>query len=89
LSRTKDQQEFFYDPIGERTFIRCRNVIQLPLEEAAVPNIFLSYCHIDYWIKELKIRVSVDNIEDKGDIARWREIERGVEQTIRSFIVSN
>ena len=85
----KNQQEFFYDPIGERTFIRCRNVIQLPREEAAVPNILLSHCQIDYWIKELNIRVSVANIEDKGDLARWREIERGVEKTIRSFIVYN
>lgn len=60
----------------------CRSTLKkLP------PRDLLTRCEIHFDVPELRVRAEVTNIRDKADLARWREIERGVLRVVNLFIV--
>lgn len=81
-STQKSQYEIFYDPKTEDTFINCENrLIAVP------PYELFSHCRIDFLIRDLKIRASVDEIYFKEDLSHWQKIEEGIKQVVQSFVV--
>jgi hypothetical protein len=76
------KREIFYDPSTENTFVTCKTTLKAtPRHEP------LTVCKQDFFLSDLKVRVSVDNIWSKDDVRHWREIESGVRKTFESFVV--
>lgn len=76
------QREIFYDPSTGSTFITCKTELKVtPGHEA------FTVCTQAFFLSDLKIRVTVDNIWSRDDVRHWREIENGVRKTFESFVV--
>lgn len=81
-STSNDQREIFYDPETEDTFISCENrLIAVPPYEP------ISFCEIDFLVREMNLSVHVSNINFKQDLSRWKNIEQGIRRVVQSFVV--
>lgn len=76
------QLEYFYDEKENSTFIYCQNTLR-----KVPPYDLISFCEIWFNAPEIRAEVNVDNIRDKADLGRWRDIKVGVLSVLHSFIV--
>lgn len=76
------QWEYFYNESENSTFIGCQSTLK-----KVPPHDPISHCTIYFNAPEIKARAEIDNIRDKADISRWREMEAGVHRILKSFVV--
>lgn len=81
-STKNSQYEIFYDAKNKTTFIRCQNTLA-----RYSPYELFTYCEIEFVMPEIKALVNVGTIYVKEDLARWREVNQGVRNVARLFIV--
>ena len=76
------QRELFYDARTENTFIVCKNQLGV-----TPPHDLLTSCSHSFLLRDLKIRVAVDNIWHKDDLRSWEHIESSTRRLLMSFVV--
>ena len=77
------QHEFFFDSSTRKTKIHCKTWFR-----SAVPHDLLTSCTHSFLTTDGEALVDISNIQDRSDIARWREVEQGLQEVYRSFMVA-